>query len=351
MKIGKKFLKAFLVLVIVLIIGFAVIIIYALISDYRPDEKVSIAVNENPGKLNDSAEISLLTWNIGYCGLDKAMDFFYDGGTKVITPKKNCLDNLSAVMKFLSSNDTVDYILLQEVDRKSKRSYKIDEYNTISEHLKSFYVNFAPNYDVFFVPVPPLSPMGKVYSGVATFGKPVPSTSVRYAFPGQYGFPKQLFMLDRCFMVNRYPMKNGKELVIINTHNEAFDPGDIRKAQMEYLKSFVLNEFNAGNYVIAGGDWNQCPPDFKPGFAVNKVNTDQMVMPSDWLPADWKWVYDNNTPSDRSVKAAYDQGTTTTTVIDFFLLSPNVKALSVKCINLNFENSDHNPVIIRTKLN
>ena len=39
--------------------------------------------------LSDSAEISLLTWNIGYCGLDKEMDFFYDGGTKVITPKEN----------------------------------------------------------------------------------------------------------------------------------------------------------------------------------------------------------------------------------------------------------------------
>jgi len=350
MKIIKKILKAVFLLIVVLIIGFAGIIIYAMISDYKPDEKVSIAVYENPGQLNDSAEISLLTWNIGYCGLDKAMDFFYDGGTKVITPKKNCLENISAVMRFLSSNDSLDFILLQEVDRKSKRSYKIDEFNTFSEQFKSFTGNFASNYDVFFVPVPPSSPMGKVYSGIATLGKPVPSNSVRYAFPGEYGFPKQLFMLDRCFMVNRYPLKNGKELVIINTHNEAFDPGDIRKAQMEYLKSFVLNEFSTGNYVIAGGDWNQCPPDFKPEFTFNKVNTDQMVMPSDWLPADWKWIYDNVTPSNRSVVAAYDPATTTTTVIDFFLLSPNVGSLSIKCIDLNFENSDHNPVIMKVKL-
>jgi exonuclease III len=48
--------------------------------------------------------------------------------------------------------------------------------------------------------------------------------------------------------------------------------------------------------------------------------------------------------------AAYDPLTTTTTVIDFFLLSPNVESISVKCINLSFENSDHNPVLIKIKL-
>jgi exonuclease III len=48
--------------------------------------------------------------------------------------------------------------------------------------------------------------------------------------------------------------------------------------------------------------------------------------------------------------AAYDPATTTTTVIDFFLLSPNIEAISVDCINLNFENSDHNPVRIKVKM-
>jgi len=47
---------------------------------------------------------------------------------------------------------------------------------------------------------------------------------------------------------------------------------------------------------------------------------------------------------------AYDPATTTTTVIDVFLLSPNIKNVSVECINLDFENSDHNPVRIKVKL-
>ena len=98
----------------------------------------------------------------------------------------------------------------------------------------------------------------------------------------------------------------GKELILINTHNEAFDPGDIRKAQMEYLKNFMISEYQNGNYVIAGGDWNQCPPQFNPDFPANQVNEEQMIISADYLPSDWTWAYDNKNPSNRSVITAYD---------------------------------------------
>ncbi len=350
MNLVKKALKALLYAAAVIAAILVIIIVYAEISDYRPKEKMLISATESVGQLSDSATLSLLTWNIGYCGLDKNMDFFYDGGTKVRTPKMQLLKNLSAVMAVLKGNDRIDFPLLQGVDRQSKRSYHMDEHGMITAHIKFASESFATNYKVFFVPVPLSSPMGKVYSGISTLGRYVPSSVIRYSFPGKYGFPKQLFMLDRCFMVSRYPLKSGKELVIINTHNEAFDPGQIRKAQMEYLKEFLLQEYSKGNYIIAGGDWNQCPPGFKPEFAANKVNTEQMVIPEDYLPAEWKWAYDNHTPSNRSVIAAYNPETTTTTVIDFFLVSPNIRVISTECIDFGFENSDHNPVRIKIQL-
>lgn len=350
MKAIKKILKTLLIIIILAVTGFVGLIVYAIITDYKPKEKEVVFTGEKTETLNDTMELSLLTWNIGYCGLDKDMDFFYDGGTKVFTPKAKCINNLLAVEKLLKQNDSTDFIFIQEIDKGSKRSYYINEYDSLTATLKNFSPFFAKNYDVFFVPVPPASPMGKVLSGLTTFSKYQPSSSARYSFPGKYGFPKQLFMLDRCFLVNRYPLKNGKELVVINTHNEAFDPGEIRKAQMTYLKDFLLKEYNTGNYIIIGGDWNQSPPDFKPDFPGNQVNTTQMKMTSDYLPSEWKWIFDNRTPSNRTVIAAYNPSSTTTTVIDFFLLSPNIGALSVKCLNLNFENSDHNPVVIKIRL-
>jgi len=350
MKMLKTILKFFLALIIILVLGFTGIIVYAVISDYKPEKTTVVFNSDYPDKLTDTAEISVLTWNIGYCGLDKDMDFFYDGGTKVFTPRSKCIENLEAVKVLIKNNDTIDFFLLQEIDKNSKRSYKINQYDTFEKLLEDYNTFFGMNYDVFFVPVPPASPMGKVVSGLATFSRYQPSVSVRYSFPGEYGFPKQLFMLDRCFLVNRYPLQNGKELLIINTHNEAFDPGEIRKAQMAYLKEFLLSEYNKGNYIITGGDWNMSPPGFNPEFSTNRVNTDQMKMEDDYLPSDWKWIYDSKIPSNRSVIAAYDQSVTTTTVIDLFLISPNIENLSVECLNLNFENSDHNPVRIKVRL-
>jgi endonuclease/exonuclease/phosphatase family metal-dependent hydrolase len=350
MKSIKRILKVLLATIILIVIAFIGIIVYAVISDYKPKEKEIISTAEKVEVLTDTMDISLLTWNIGYCGMDMNMDFFYDGGTKVFTPEPVCVKNLSEVVNFLKKNNTNDFILIQEVDKNSKRSYHINEYDSLSRALKNYYPSFAKNYDVFFVPVPPATPMGKVLSGITTFSKYQTSSSIRYTFPGEYGFPKQLFMLDRCFLVNRYPLSNGKELIIINTHNEAFDPGQIRKAQMAYLRDFLLNEYKNGNYVITGGDWNQNPPEFKPDFPLNKPDMTQMVIPTDYLPAEWKWVYDNTTPSERNVLTIYDPSSTTTNIFDFFLISPNIMKVSVEGIQLNFENSDHNPVKIKLKL-
>ena len=357
MKILKKIFKSVLILIAVLVLGFIGLIVYAVISDYKPEEKEVISQSDKPSVLNDSLTFTLLTWNIGYAGLDKDMDFFYDGGTKVITPENICRENISKIEDFLKRNDTIDFIFIQEIDRDSKRSYRIDQYQRLSEKLSGYKPSFAKNYDVFFVPLPPTNPMGKVVSGIATYSRFIPESSTRYSLPGHYGFPTQLFQLDRCFMVNRYRIENGKELVLINTHNEAFDKaGNIRKAQMERLREFVLNEYNAGNYIITGGDWNQYPPDFKPAFTGNKGftgligNFNLVGIESNYMPGDWKWIYDPATPSFRTLMKAYDPATTPTSVCDIFLISPNIESISVKCQHLGFTNSDHNPVIITVKL-
>ena len=31
---------------------------------------------------------------------------------------------------------------------------------------------------------------------------------------------------------------------------------------MEYLKKMLELEYSQGNYIVVGGDWNQCPPGF-----------------------------------------------------------------------------------------
>ncbi len=59
-------------------------------------------------------------------------------------------------------------------------------------------------------------------------------------------------------MVSRVPVEGSdKELVLVNLHLEAYDDGDGKAAQTQQLKKLLEEETEKGNYVIAGGDFNQ----------------------------------------------------------------------------------------------
>jgi exonuclease III len=65
---------------------------------------------------------------------------------------------------------------------------------------------------------------------------------------------------------------------------------------------------------------------------------------TDFLNKGWKWSSDPSTPTNRKLNKVYDEKTSYTSVIDFFLISPNINSLSVKTIDTFFEFSDHQPV-------
>src|SRR5690606_33678797 len=126
---------------------------------------------------------------------------------------------------------------------------------------------FAPNYKVSRVPIPILEPWnayGKVLSGLATYSRFQPYQSTRLQLPGSFAWPTRIFQLDRCVAVHRYRLSNGKELVVMNVHNSAYDAdGALKRQEMAFLRELFLEEYGKGNYVLAGGDWNQCPPYFR----------------------------------------------------------------------------------------
>lgn len=345
MKIVKKIALA-LVIVIVL---FGLFLVYAMLTDYKPPEKEILFESNQPDTIDSANKLSLLLWNIGYCGLGKDMDFFYDGGSQVRTSRETTLKNLSFIRQFLLDNDSCDFILLQEVDQKSKRTYRINEVDTFNLTLPDHHPFFALNYRVKFVPLPPTSPMGMVNSGLLTLSKHLPASSVRYNFPGDYSWPTNLFMLDRCFLVNRYPLPNGKELLVINSHNSAFDDGSLKAQEMDYLKQFLLDEYGKGNYIIVGADWNQNPPGFSPKEFSAELTYERFqlnAIAADFMPGDWKWVFYPEVPTNRNLATPYDPEQSTLTILDYFLLSPNLNFSTVRTVDLSFEHSDHQPVLL-----
>jgi endonuclease/exonuclease/phosphatase family metal-dependent hydrolase len=350
MKLVKRILKIVGIIIVTLVLAFGGLLLFSTITDYKPPEKEQVAV-EGQAILQPDSIHTFMIWNIGYGGLGKEVDFFYDGGKTVRAPREIYDKDINGVYQFLQSNDSVDFFLLQEVDRNSKRSYRQDQFAEIGERLQDFTYSFGMNYNVKFIPIPPTNPLGKVVGGLASYSRFSPTSATRFSFPGNFAWPKRIYFLDRCFLVKRFDLPNGKELLVINTHNSAYDDGGLKKKQMEYLKNFLIQEYEKGNYVIVGGDWNQCPPNFDVyKFAKEDSDYAQLNIDFDYLPSDWLWAYDPDITTNRKLTTAYNPAKTFATIIDFYLISPNIELLRIKGIDQGFEFSDHQPVFMKVRL-
>ena len=298
--------------------------------------------------------LTLLSWNIGYAGLGREMDFFYEGGLEVRPEKEENEKYLKGIKAFLKTQRGLDFILLQEVDKKARRSYGKNQVEILQSCLPGFESVFARNYDVNFVPVPVNNPMGGVISGLQSFSRFQALTTERVAFEGNFSWPKRLFMLDRCMIIQRFMADNEKIVVLINTHNSAFDDGELRENQFDLIRKVALQEYHKGSYVIVGGDWNRTPPSydtagFQNGDAAKIHKLGNVV--EDFMPDAWTWAYDPAIPTNRDVNSFYQKGITSTSILDYFLLSPNIEFIEVNTTDLSFQHSDHNPVMIKVKLN
>ncbi|MCY7330880.1 MAG: endonuclease/exonuclease/phosphatase family protein [Saprospiraceae bacterium] len=342
---------------------FGVLAVHGAWTDWQPEGTTPLTVEHPPAQtvIADSI-ISLANWNVGYGGLGAESDLFYDdagmwysGSSMIRSPLELVQKNLEGAVTFLKNN-RADFFLLQEVDVASKRSYDLPQYQRYQEALPNFAATMAINYHCDRVPIPllePWHPYGHVLSGLATLSRFQPTEATRHQLPGHYPMPDRMFQLDRCAALHRFPTSRGKDLVVINLHNAAYDPGDkIKAIQLPYLRDLALREYQKGNYVILGGDWNQCPPNFRfdtfmPGQTQGYV---QGNIPFDFFPDTWQYAYDPTVPTNRKASDPYVKGETFETLIDFFLISPNLTVRSIRGIPQDFQFSDHQPVWVEIQL-
>lgn len=335
---------------LVVVAGF---VIFLTITEYKPAQQSAAESNMKGGSVDPTRRtFTFFSWNIGYAGLGKDMDFFYDGGKKVIPSREGLNRDLAGIKKTVTENDTIDFIFLQELDRESKRTYHTDILAGLAGVMPGYYWAFGKNYDCRYVPVPLWEPMGRVISGLAAFSPFHPDSAEVVSLNTNFSWPKSAAILKRCILALKYKMDNGKKLVVINLHNSAFDDdGGVRKTELNRLQEYILAEYRKGNWVIAGGDWNDNPRGFDPSQVVSSDPVYKIKPPIDesFLPG-WEFVYDPLLASNRNVDMPYTRGITHTTTIDFFVISPNIKALTIKTLPMAFEFSDHNPVVMKVEL-
>ena len=217
---------------------------------------------------------------------------------------------------------------------------------------------FAQNYDSPYLFYPLIQPHGANQSGIVTLSRHPIASAARRELPVESGFMK-LLDLDRCYSVSRIPTASGKELVLYNLHLSAYtSDGAIATEQLELLCADMLAEYEAGNYCVAGGDFNKdllgnSPEIF--GVAAGENDTWAQPIPEGTIPAGLTLVapFDETAPtaSCRTASEPYSIETTFRLTVDGFLVSDNVEVVDSAVLDAGFLYSDHNPVWMDFKLN
>jgi endonuclease/exonuclease/phosphatase family metal-dependent hydrolase len=324
------------------------VIIYGTVTEYHFEDEIVLSKEDDSIVVSSDSTFEFLIWNIGFLGLGEESDFFYDGGKDVFQSEETILKNKEGVMSLLESQSNVDFILLQEVDSSAWRSNQINLVEELRDADEKAQYDFALNFASNFVPIPIVNPMGPTFGGLLSISKPFVKESVRYDLHTESMWPKRMFFLKRCFLTQRIQLQEN-ELVVVNIHNSAYDKSGVkRNKEMQQLLDFVEAECAKGNYVVVGGDWNQSPPNYVPS-KMPKKHLNEIFTEED-APEGWQWVADTTVPTNRKLDKPYVKGDSYTSVIDHYLISPNLQVDSVAVIDLDFAYSDHQPVYLKVSI-
>ena len=361
-KICKKILIFLCILILILLVIVLGFLGYLKITEYNPKKIENLKVENKENEIKEdknknyelNTEYKLLSWNVGFFGMDKNIDFFMDGGKMVfpISQKQVEENMLKAIEEIKKENP--DIINLQEVDKYSKRTGFMDQVKILNEKFKQNSI-FAYNMKVKFVPYP-IPPLGQMETGIYSSSKKEILNPERHQLPIAFKYPVRLSNFKRAFTVT-YSNINGsdKKLVLLNAHLDAYDDekSGFKKKQTEEILNFMKKEREKGNYVILSADFNQ---------NLKMLNKDEMEkIPSNlWrasnfdtelLSDKFKLLHPNENTA-RLNNKPYKKGSENTYyyIIDGFVVSDNIKVNEIKVNDLDFQNSDHNPVVLKFEL-
>ena len=348
----KKWVKILLIVLLAVVLLAAAYVAYVFISYHRIGDQplTPVQTPDTAPSLSAGEAYTLVSWNIGFGAYEEDYGFFMDGGTESRAWSKERLTaNMDAIAGYLKQQDA-DFYLLQEVDTDATRSYHVDEREPLYAALFDKSSVFCQNYDSPYLLYPLTKPHGASQSGLLTFAPVNIAAANRVELPVEGGFMK-LLDLDRCYSVSRIPVNGGKELILYNLHLSAYtSDGTIATEQLKLLLADMQAEYDAGNWCVAGGDFNK---DLLGDSAAWFGEADQSYSWAQPIP---EGTFDGvdvtlvtpldesaPVPSCRNADGPYHPGQYVLTV-DGFLVTPNVTAAQATVLDTGFAYSDHNPV-------
>lgn len=357
----KKILKWIGIIVVLLLAVLAVYVIYVFIAYDRLPDKLTLEVEkngedtdfENREEFSEKASYRIMTYNIGFGAYLPDYSFFMDGGKSSWGKDKESVTGAVRGAGELAAGVDPDFVLFQEVDRDGTRSYHIDELELLGQYIKGYYYTYAQNYDSPFLFFPPWEPHGANKAGIVTFSRAEITDAMRRSLPISESFSKFLD-LDRCYSISRIPIKDGKMLCVYNIHMSAYGSSvEMRNRQIDMLCEDMEADYQAGNYVVCGGDFNH---NLRIEHQENEPDWAHLF-PRERLPEGFRMALDevedeaavsHNTCRDTG--APYDEETTYTVTLDGFIVSDNIDVNNYYHVDSGYQYSDHDPVVMEFTL-
>jgi len=355
----KIILRSLLTLVLAVVLAAGGYAVYVFTAYYRLEDNLALAVKGPAGGTPAAAgfvptgeALTVMSYNIGFGAYEADYGFFMDGGDQSWAWSEERLDANLGNIAALIGGEAADFCFLQEVDLDSTRSYHVNEAGVMQAALGGHCSVWAQNYDSPFLFYPFTQPHGASVAGMMTFSAYNPTSALRRSLPIEDGVMK-LVDLDRCYSVTRVPVAGGGELVLYNVHLSAYtSDGTIADDQLKMLIADMQGEYEKGNWVICGGDFNKdLLGDSGAIFGVSGEDyTWAQPMPVELMDGGGLRLaapYDETAPvpSCRNADGPYNPGQFVITV-DGFIVSENVTVNYSRVVDTGFAYSDHNPVVM-----
>ncbi len=350
MKKALKIVGIALLVILAVVVGY---VIYVFASFNRIDDNQKLKTEgEADQPVPTGKELTVLSYNIGFGAYSDDYTFFMDGGKESRARSEEAVyENIGGAMDTVQDYKP-DFVLIQEIDTDGTRSWHIDERDIVvpaMEETGTFDYVFAQNYDSPYLMYPITSPHGANKAGIMTFSAYNITDALRRSLPIEKG-PSKVLDLDRCYSKSRIPTEDGKELVLYNHHLSAYT-ANVKTAQIQLSRLIkdMQQEYDAGNYCVAGGDFNRDLLGNSPEIFHTEKLDDNWAKPinMDLFTEDITLVapFDeaSMTASCRNPDKPYEKGDFVVTV-DGFIISANVEIKTSDVIDTGFRYSDHNPV-------
>lgn len=350
----KKTIKGVVIVLVCILLLLAAYLVYVKTAVYRLDDALNLDVESRAEEqLKTEDGFTAMTYNIGMGIYSKDLGFFMDGGKEGRAfSESEVLKNTKGAIETLKAKQP-DFIFVEETATDCTCNYHINQLVELKEAFAAYDAVYAQNWESPYFIYPFIRPFGKSITGLTMLSEYPISESIRYSLPLEDSFTN-FIDLDRCYIKSTVKLEDGKNLILYCIHASAYTAeAETANNQIRLLMDDMLGEYEKGNYVIVGGDWNrnlEGDPEALYGVSVEGYSW--------YMPIDLSLIPDcftivsglnENAPvlSSRNADGPFNPKTQAQGNIDGFIISDNLILKDAEVIDTGFEYSDHNPVFAR----